>query len=154
MILLTLEDDEARERFDQRDREREALGLPHPYFNRRGEPISMWEWANSWEHEDRHVEKTSLWFGFIWVSTVWLGLNHQYGEGEPLIYETMVFIGGSGDDEERYSTLAQATRGHQAMVRRYRYRLDLLPRALWRAFTSRWRWRGTPLGKRGPLRKP
>ena len=55
------------------------------------------------------------------VSTVWLGLNHQYGDGPPLIFETMVF-GGDGDSREceRYSTEAEALAGHKAMVARLR----------------------------------
>lgn len=52
------------------------------------------------------------------VSTVFLGLNHQYCKGgPPLIFETMVF--GMKDDELqwRYSTLKQAQKGHAAAVR-------------------------------------
>lgn len=56
------------------------------------------------------------------VSTVWLGLNHRYGEGPPLIFETMVF-GNAGwsleVDSERYATLEEAKAGHEAMVRKH-----------------------------------
>lgn len=53
------------------------------------------------------------------VSTVWLGFNHQYGDGPPLIFETMIF-GCSGDldgYQERYSTLEQAQQGHKKATR-------------------------------------
>ncbi|MEU6674851.1 hypothetical protein [Streptomyces sp. NPDC046925] len=51
------------------------------------------------------------------VSTVWLGLNHQFGDGPPLLFETMVF--GSERTEQytdRYSTLAEAEAGHAETV--------------------------------------
>ena len=57
-----------------------------------------------------------------WVSTVWLGLNHNYGEGPPLIFETMVFRNHddlTDLDCERYSTEAEAVAGHAAVVKRW-----------------------------------
>lgn len=47
-------------------------------------------WAKAFEKGDRHVGWINLSNGYI-ISTVWLGLNHAYGDGPPLIYETMVF---------------------------------------------------------------
>lgn len=59
----------------------------------------------------------------IWVSTVFLGLDHQWGDGPPLIFETMVFADGdddlldwSGAETYRYSTKAEALEGHQRVV--------------------------------------
>jgi hypothetical protein len=57
------------------------------------------------------------------VSTVHLGLNHQFGEGPPLIFETMVF-GADGNEItsfmdlycDRYSTEAEARAGHERVV--------------------------------------
>jgi len=51
-----------------------------------------------------------------WVSTVFLGLDHQYGDGPPLVFETMVFHDGDGREEWRYSTWDEAVTGHQAIV--------------------------------------
>ena len=51
------------------------------------------------------------------VSTVWLGIDHQFGNGPPLIFETMTFRGTHAlGDQERYSTEAQAIEGHRRMV--------------------------------------
>jgi hypothetical protein len=50
------------------------------------------------------------------VSTVFLGLNHQYGDGPPLIFETMVFGGKYDQEQERYATEAQALEGHARWV--------------------------------------
>lgn len=48
------------------------------------------------------------------VSTVFLGLNHRYGDGDPLLFETMVFENGSWSDLEcdRCSTLEEAKGMH------------------------------------------
>lgn len=52
------------------------------------------------------------------VSTVFLGLDHAWGGGPPMIFETLV-IGGEYDGEmERYSTWQQAEDGHAAMLKR------------------------------------
>lgn len=51
--------------------------------------------------------------GNAWVSTVFLGLDHNWGEGPPLVFETMVFRDGNGDDCQRYSTWLQAMEGHR-----------------------------------------
>ena len=53
------------------------------------------------------------------VSTVWLGLDHNYlGDGPPLIFETMVFRGKGRDRRavdsilRRYTTKEEALGGH------------------------------------------
>ena len=53
------------------------------------------------------------------VSTVFLGLNHQWCEGgRPLIFETMVFGGPLDGEQQRYSTWQEAEAGHKAMLQR------------------------------------
>ena len=56
--------------------------------------------------------------GEISISTVWLGLDHQYGDGPPLIFETMQFGGEADQEMARYSTLEEAHAGHDAWVKR------------------------------------
>lgn len=54
-----------------------------------------------------------------WVSTVFLGVDHQYGDGPPLVFETMVFPSEENMREEymeRYSTLEEAEAGHARAV--------------------------------------
>jgi len=66
----------------------------------------------------KRVAETILADG-TWISTVWLGLNHNYLPGPPLIFETMVFeseISLNDLEQVRYSTLAEAEAGHAAMV--------------------------------------
>lgn len=56
--------------------------------------------------------------GDIRVSTVFLGLDHQWGSGPPLLFETMVFGGPLDSEQDRYSTWEAADEGHREMVRR------------------------------------
>ena len=68
----------------------------------------------------------------FWVSTVFLGLDHQHGDGPPILFETMVFeiydppitmhgrtwdrIQSEDFPMDRYSTREDAEAGHVAMV--------------------------------------
>ena len=68
---------------------------------------------------ERWQVKTDL--GDVWVSTVFLGLDHAYVAGPPVVYETMVFRSGDFDDLDcdRYHTRAEAEAGHAAMVAKW-----------------------------------
>jgi hypothetical protein len=80
------------------------------------EPVAaeLYEWAAWYERADRTVARTDI--GEVRVSTVFLGLDHNWGDGPPLIFETMVFGGEFDEWQERYSTWDQAVAGHEAMV--------------------------------------
>lgn len=52
------------------------------------------------------------------VSTVYLGLNHRWGDGPPLIFETMTF---PDEEQWRYSTEAEAKENHAFLVKFYRF---------------------------------
>jgi hypothetical protein len=41
--------------------------------------------------QDRH--------GDTWVSTVFLGMDHNYGDGPPILFETMIFVDKTGKYE-------------------------------------------------------
>jgi len=57
----------------------------------------------------------------VHVSTVFLGSDHNWGEGESLLFETMLFCDGPMDNAmDRYHTWAEAARGHEAAVRALR----------------------------------
>jgi hypothetical protein len=77
-------------------------------------PTDLMTWAKAFESPDRKVAKTAI--GDYSVSTVFLGLNHQYGEGPPLLFETMVF--GEGPlayEQTRCTTWEEAEAMHEAM---------------------------------------
>lgn len=103
-------------------------------------------WARWVEDHDHQVARTQV--GPLEISTVFLGINHDFfGEGPPLVFETMVFGNDPSDEEpdpltieifdaarrkgisittrdsvvgttERYSTFEQARRGHEQVVER------------------------------------
>jgi len=83
-------------------------------------PVDTLEWAK-WLEQNRTrkiVKQTTLPNG-KWVSTVFLGLDHNYSEnGPPLLFETTIFVfasDGKLDEEymERYSTWEAAEQGHE-----------------------------------------
>ena len=51
--------------------------------------------------------------GDVVVSTVFLGLNHNYGADPPILFETMIFGGEHDEDQWRYETWNQAIEGHK-----------------------------------------
>lgn len=69
------------------------------------------KWGRWFETADRHVAQSTV--GEVRVSTVFLGLDHQFGEGEPLLFETMIFGGKHDEFQERYSTWEEAEEGHK-----------------------------------------
>lgn len=79
-------------------------------------PVDVEEWARMFEDMDRRrVAFTELVPGST-VSTVFLGMNHAWGHGPPLLFETMAFGPGADDEMRRYSTWAQAEAGHAEVV--------------------------------------
>ncbi len=77
----------------------------------------LMRWAQWFEKAERRVAFTDVAPG-VQVSTVFLGMDHNWGEGPPVLFETMVFRDGHGDEEERYCTWDEAERGHAEMVER------------------------------------
>jgi len=54
--------------------------------------VEMEEWAMWLEaHRDECIVKQETLFGHVFVSTVFLGLNHNFMTEPPHIFETMVF---------------------------------------------------------------
>jgi len=52
----------------------------------------------------------------IFVSTVFLGIDHAFGAGPPLLFETMVFNGPLTDTQIRYADWDSAAAGHLELV--------------------------------------
>lgn len=83
------------------------------------EPVAcddVLEWARWFQTADICIARTTLPWAKIAVSTIFLGLDHQHGEGPQLLFETMVFGGELDGQKDRYSTWEEAERGHQAMI--------------------------------------
>lgn len=52
----------------------------------------------------------------ILISTVFLGIDHQFLKGPPILFETMIFNHANNVYQRRYSTWAQAESGHMEAV--------------------------------------
>jgi hypothetical protein len=79
------------------------------------------EWLLGDPDQGRRVvasDKLEYQGGEIHVSTVFiLGINHAFGDGDPLLFETMVFEGPMDGYQVRYSTWEQAEIGHREALR-------------------------------------
>ena len=95
----------------------DSLNGPVKCYDKDGTQITMRQWAHLLEDDlEYKIVAQDHPAPNVMVSTVWLGLDHNYShEGPPIIFETMVFWGNwSGDDDyqQRYSTMEQALEGH------------------------------------------
>jgi len=80
------------------------------------QPCGLMEWARFLEAPHaRRVAETFV--QDVRVSTVFLGLDHDFsGHGPPILWETMIFGGPHAGWQARYSSAADARAGHQAAV--------------------------------------
>lgn len=90
-----------------------------------GNPVAepdLMAWARWLETADRHVAKDAI--GEVSISTVFLGLDHSFGSGAPVLFESMVFGGPLDQEQERYCTRDEALAGHAALLARVRASLN------------------------------
>jgi hypothetical protein len=75
-------------------------------------PVSAEEvdWSNRW-----HIKTTVNDFT---VSTVFVPLDQGFGDGPPVLFETLIFGGPLADHFDRYCTKAEAEEGHTKWVKR------------------------------------
>lgn len=69
--------------------------------------------------EERMVAKSKIMFGeeqIGYVSTVFLSLDHAFGGGPPVLWETLVYEKGEEEDQARYRSLEEAKAGHELLV--------------------------------------
>lgn len=79
-----------------------------------GNPIlcnDLIQWGQWMESADRTVARDE--YNGVQVSTVFLGLDHSFGRGEPVLWETMVFGGPLDQEQQRYTSRVAAVEGHQ-----------------------------------------
>ena len=75
------------------------------------------EWGKWFESADdlRRIARDKIGED-VTVSTVFLGLDHAWNQGPPLLFETMIFGGPHSGYQERYSTKTEALAGHATAV--------------------------------------
>ena len=88
------------------------------YILKDGVPVpesDLLAWAKWLENDDnKRVAVTEV--GEARISTVFLGLDHSFGTGAPVLFETMVFGGELDQHQQRYYTLEEAMIGHERIV--------------------------------------
>lgn len=81
-------------------------GIPCPESD-----TKIWsEWMQ--DREQRLVDYTELFDGAVSVSTVFMGLDMNFGEGKPMVFETTINGGIHNDKKWHYGTLGDAKQGH------------------------------------------
>jgi hypothetical protein len=82
--------------------------------------VDLMTWARAFE--TRHKTKPDPWrvahdeLPGCHVSTVFLGIDHSFGRGDPVLFETMIFGGPLDGYQWRYCTYAEAEHGHADAV--------------------------------------
>ena len=69
---------------------------------------SEWIEANP---EKKVVKQENI--GDIFVSTVFLGLDHAWNSDVPVLWETMIFGGEYDQYQDRYTSVEDALKGHK-----------------------------------------
>lgn len=75
------------------------------------------EWGK-WFENAKNVIKATMFRNGTRISTAFLGINHSYDDGPPLLFETMTF-NKKGEDSFRYATYDEAISGHNERVCKY-----------------------------------
>ena len=86
-----------------------------------GSPVpepDLHKWEKWLEKSDRHIARDEI--GDVTVSTVFLGIDHSWGDGDPILFETMIFGGKHDQYQVRYSTRIEAIHGHADAVQMVR----------------------------------
>ena len=94
-------------------------------FDRQNNPITVAEWGrlreqgldpNGYYGANSYVRVGEDVVRGVTISTVWLGLDHGFGDARPAIFETMIFGGEYDQAQMRYHTEEEAVRGHREAV--------------------------------------
>lgn len=90
------------------------LNIQYTLKHRKPVPCDdLLKWARWFEKRRfRRVRVTHI--GDVWISTVFLGLDHGWG-GVPMLFETMIFNLFDDDDDDEYQTRCTTHRQALAM---------------------------------------
>jgi len=91
----------------------DADGVPMPEPN---QDLMAWaRFMGDWEH--KYLKCDTL--GRATIQTIFRGQDtRMQPDGEPMLFETMVYGGKLHREMQEYATRADAVRGHEAMVKR------------------------------------
>lgn len=81
------------------------------------EETDILKWASWFETANRKIDNNYV--GQVQISTVFLGIDHSFGDTDtPILFETMVFGGEYDNCQERYYTIEEAKEGHKKWYRK------------------------------------
>lgn len=84
------------------------------YLDRSGVPITTARWAELFETPGYRLVARSEFDDGSFLSTVWLGIDHAYDMGPPMIFESMFMP--DAEHQTRYSTEQEALEGHALLL--------------------------------------
>ena len=76
-------------------------------------PVDLMTWARWFEKGNDNCRVASTVADGIHVSTVFLGIDHSFGRGRPLLFETMIFGGKHDEWQDRCETWKEAEEMHK-----------------------------------------
>ena len=82
-----------------------------------GQPLpcdDLLVWAQWFEQHDRTLAKDLV--AGVGISTVFLGLDHNFCGGPPVLWESLVFGGPLDGEQRRYQSREEALAGHTELV--------------------------------------
>ena len=91
--------------------------MRHYILDENREPVlepDLFKWGRWLETANRKIGDSTV--GDAQISTVFLGLDHGFSGGDPILFETMIFGGRHDEYQERYTTREDALKGHRAAV--------------------------------------
>ena len=81
-------------------------------------PSHAMEWGRWLDHHRMEIVLKRSHVGDVEVSTVFLGIDHNFDEvGPPILWETMVFGGEFDEDQARHTSKENALKGHERYVK-------------------------------------
>jgi hypothetical protein len=92
------------------------------YYNRKGRPITLHDWALSFEETGDRIVKTAVFRrrgDQVVVSTVWVGIDRSFSanpHAKPLIFESVILGGPLDGEVVYYSNEEEAQQGHSELV--------------------------------------
>lgn len=109
--------------------------MTRKYILKDGKPVpcpdllawGRWMEENANERVLRRTEVHTPGGPVVVVSTVFLGLDHGFGGGKPVLWETMIFGGPHSEWMCRYHTRAEALDGHGVAVASLRMPAGTMP---------------------------
>lgn len=101
------------------------------YYDKDGNPIDLMTWGNLIEDRFYSVLAHDQ-VGPFRISTVWMGLDHNWCQHEIHIFETMIFADNPSHEldhyQKRYSNKEAALKGHAQTLRMTKMRYASMQR--------------------------